>query len=257
MRVKRIFSQVLAGTILLLFTMFVAACGSSSAAAGTTTTVTATATATSCLSQATGTIQSINGTTLLVTNLQGKDVQVTLTSKTTFIRQATLTPADLKDGMPVSVLVTQNTDNTYSARTVNVRNSLTRQGGFTSGLRLCNGQRFRGTGTPGAFSGPGFGSGTPGSVTGQSRQTINGTVSQVNANSLTVTDASSNDFTVNLTTTTRISAQQTVTASDLHSGEAVTITGSANSQGVINASSVSILQGLPNRRATPTPTPGT
>ena len=79
----------------------------------------------------------------------------------------------------------------------------------------------------------------------------------MNAGSLTVTDASGNDFTVALTATTRISTQQTVTASDLHSGEVVTIAGSANSQGVINASSVSILQSLPNRRVTPTPTPGT
>src|SRR5260370_20001812 len=40
----------------------------------------------------------------------------------------------------------------------------------------------------------------------------------------------------------RISTQQTVTGSDLRVGEAVMITGSANSQGVINANSVSILQ---------------
>jgi Domain of unknown function (DUF5666) len=249
MRVKRVLSQVLAGIILLLFTTVIAACGSSSSAAGST--ATGTTTATSCISQATGTIKSINSTTLLVTNLQGKDVQATFTSKTTFIHQATLKPADLKAGMLVSVIVTQNADSTYSARTVGVRTSVTRQGGFTSGSKLCNGQRPRGTRTPGAFGGPGFGSGTPG--TGQSRQTINGTVSQMNAGSLTVTDTSGNDFTVALTPATRISMQQTVSASDLHVGEAVTITGSANSQGVINASGVSILQGLPNRSATPTP----
>ncbi len=248
MRVKQILSQVLAGIILLLFTVVIAACGSSSAAAGTTSTVTATAT--SCISQATGTIKGINGTTLLVTNMQGKDVQAVLTSKTTFARQATLTPADLKVGMLVSVTVTQNPDTTYSALAVNVRASLTRTGGFTRGSALCNGQRPRG-----AFGGPGFGSGAPGS--GQSRQTISGTVNQINAGSLTVTDTSGNDFTVSLTTTTRISSQQTFSASDLRVGEAVTITGSANSQGVINASSVSILQALPTRRTTPTPTPGT
>jgi hypothetical protein len=252
MRVKRILSQVLAGIILFLFTVVIAACGSSSAAAGSTPTVTATAT--NCISQATGTIKGINGTTLLVTNMQGKDVQVVLTSKTTFVRQATLTPADLKAGMLVSVTVKQNPDTTYSALAVNVRTSLTRTGGFTRGSALCNGQRPRGAGTPGAFSGPGFGSGAPG--TGQSRQTISGTVNQINASSLTVTDTSGNDFTVSLTTTTRISSQQTFSASDLRAGEAVTIIGSANSQGVINASSVSILQALPTRRTTPAPTPG-
>jgi hypothetical protein len=254
MRVKRILSQVLAGIILLLFTTVIAACGSSSTAAGTTPAVTATATATSCISQATGTIKGINGATLLVTNMQGKDVQAMLTSKTTFVRQATLTPADLKAGMLVSITVKQNPDTTYSALAVNVRASLTRTGGFTRGSALCNGQRPRGDGTPGAFGGPGFGSGAPG--TGQSRQTISGTVNQINAGSITVTDTSGNDFTVSLTTTTRISSQQTFSASDLRAGEAVMITGRANSQGVINASSVSILQALPNRRTTPTPTPG-
>ena len=69
-----------------------------------------------------------------------------------------------------------------------------------------------------------------------------------------MTDTSGNDFTVALTTTTRISTQQTVTGSDLRVGEAVMITGSANSQGVINANSVSILQGLQNRPTKPTST---
>jgi hypothetical protein len=253
MRVKQTFSQALAGIILLLFSMFIAACGSSSTTTGNTASGTPTAAA--CLSVTTGTIQNVSNTTLQVTSLQGKSVQATFTSKTTFIRQATLTPLDLKTGMLVSVTVKQNPDNSYSALAVSVRNSPTRQGGFASGSAPCSGRRPRGNGTPGAFGGPGSGSGTPGS--GQSRQTINGTVSQVNANSLTVTDTSNNDFTVALTTTTRISGQQTLTASDLHTGEAVTITGSANSQGVIDASSVSVLQGLPTRRATPTPTPTT
>ncbi|HEY6407471.1 MAG TPA: DUF5666 domain-containing protein [Ktedonobacteraceae bacterium] len=254
MRVGRKLSQVLAGTILIIITTtFIAACGNASAAAGTTPAVTATAT--SCLSSTIGTIQSINGNTMMITSLQGKVVQATLTSKTTFIRQATLTPADLKTGMLASVIVTQNADSTYTARSVSVRTSLTRTGGFTRGSALCNGQRPRGNGTPGAFGGGGFGSGTPG--TDQSRQTISGTLSQINGSSLTVTDTSGNDFTVALTTTTRISTQQTFTVSDLHTGEAVMITGSANSQGVINARSVSILQALPTRGITPTPTPGT
>jgi hypothetical protein len=118
MRVKRILSQVLAGIVLLLFTTVIAACGSSSAAAGTTPAVTATAT--SCISQATGTIKGINGATLLVTTLQGKDVQAVLTSKTTFVRQAKLTPADLKTVMIVSFIVTHNPDTTYYALAVNV-----------------------------------------------------------------------------------------------------------------------------------------
>lgn len=260
MSVYRIVRNALGGAIpLALLILVVAGCGSStttgSAAAATPTT-------TPCLSSTTGTIQSIGSTSLQITSLQGKTVQATFTSKTIFTRQATLTVANLKTGMLVSVTVKQNSDNTYSALTVSIRNSLTRQGGFTrgSGSRLCNSQRPRRTGTPGAFGGPSFG-GTPGArssgSSGQNFQTISGTISQVNGNSLVVTDTSSNDFTVTLTSTTRMTEQQTVTASDLHTGEIVTITGSANSKGIISASSVSVLQGIPFRRITPKLTPTT
>jgi hypothetical protein len=231
------------------------ACGSAStstSASSTNSTTTSTPT-TACLSATTGTIQSISNNTLQMTNVQGKNVQVTLTSTTVLTRQATVTAADLKTGSLVTVIVKQNADNTYSALSVSVRTTLARQGSFGNGAKQCSGQR-RGTGG-GGFGGPGFGSGTP--ATGTSRQTINGTLSQVSSNSLTVTDTSGNDFTVTLTATTRIMQQQTATISDLQIGQAITITGSSNSQGVINASSVSLLQALPTRRGTPTPTPTT
>ena len=101
MRVKQILGQLLAGTILLLFSTFVAACGSSSAAAVTTST--ATTTATSCFTQATGTIQGINGTTLLIASPRGAQIHATYTSNTIFLREATLTPAGLQEGMNVAV----------------------------------------------------------------------------------------------------------------------------------------------------------
>ncbi len=236
--------------VVLLVSLLLAACGSASTnASGSTTGATKTPT-TNCLTVASGTIQHVSNGSLLLTNLQGKNVQVTLTSATTYIRQSTLTPSGVKVGAPVSVVVVLNADNTYSAVSVSIRSSLSRQGGFTSGARLCSGQgQFpRRFGTPGAF-------GTPSATgSGQIRQTINGTVSQVNSNTLIVTDTSGTDLTVTLTATTRIITQEVVSASDLHSGVAVTVTGTANSQGVISANSVSILQGLPIRRPTATPT---
>ncbi len=235
----------------VMLAALLAACNSASATTSSSTA--STPTTTNCLTLATGMIQSVSNNSLLVTSLQGKDVQVTFTSATIFVRQATVTPADLKAGMPVTVTVKQNADNTYSALTVSLRNSQTRQGGFTNGSRLCSAQFPRRTGTPGAFGGRGS-DGTPGASGGaQSRQTINGTLSQVNGNALTVTDTSGNDFTVTLTATTRMTAQQAVSPSDLQHGEAVTITGTTNSQGVISASSVSILEGFPNRRPAATP----
>jgi hypothetical protein len=239
----------------LLFAGLLAACGSASATTGSTTTTATGTTTTACLSVTTGTIQSVSNNTLQVTNMQGKNVQVTLSSSTVLIRQATLTAADLKTGQSVTVIVKQNTDGTYSALSVSARSSQGSLGGVRNGTgtRLCSGSR-RGTGG-GGFGGPGFGSGTPSaSGNGTSRQTINGTISQVNGSAITVTDSSGNDFTVTLTSTTRMTTQQTVPASGLQVGQAVTITGMANSHGVINASSVSLLQALPTRRGTPTPT---
>ncbi|MGH2494393.1 MAG: DUF5666 domain-containing protein [Ktedonobacteraceae bacterium] len=249
---KRIFSLL----PVVMFAALLAACGSSSATASNVNSTATSTPTTACLSVTTGTIQSVNNNTLQVTNLQGKSVQVTVTGTTVLTRQATLTAADLKTGSPVTVIVKQNADSTYSALSVSARATLTRQsrGGFGNGTKLCGGQR-RGNGT-GGFGGPGFGSGTPGATgSAQSRQTINGTVSSINGNALTVTDTSGNDFTVTLTATTRMMQQQSLTVSDLQSGQAVTITGTANSQGVINASSVSLLQALPTRRGTPTATP--
>jgi hypothetical protein len=248
MHKTRLPGRFLGSTILLsLCILFIASCDSPASTPTTTTT--------SCLTVSTGTVKTVNKNTLMITSLQGKDVQITFTNATTFIRQSTLTTVGLKTGMLVSVIVAQNADNTYSALTISVRNSLTRQAGFTGGSRSCGGQFSRGTGTPGASGRPGFGKGTPGTFGGgQGRQSINGTVSQVNGDTLTVTDTSGNNFTLTLTAATRITDQQTVSASNLQSGEAVTITGTANSQGVISASSVSILQGLPGRRPTATPT---
>src|SRR5579872_2463942 len=260
MGVYRIVRNILSRVIpLVLFTIIMTGCGSSTTTGSTAAT---TPTATACLSMTTGTIQRISNSTLQIISVQGKTVQATFTSKTVFMRQATLTAASLKTGMPVSVTVKQNSDNTYSALTVSVRSSLTHQGGFTrgAGSGLCNTKRPRGTGTPGTFGGPGFG-GAPGAGSkgnsGQSFQTISGTISQVNGNALTVTDTSSNDFTVTITSATRMTQQQTIAASDLQMGNTVAITGNANSQGVIAASSVSVLQGIPFRRITPKLTPTT
>ena len=244
--------KLLAALALLLLTMLLAACGSASATASGAATTSTPTTSNACPKVTTGTIQSISSSGLSITNSQGNTIQGVFTNKTTLVRPATLTSNDLKSGMLVSATVIQNTDGTYSARAVNVRNSLTNQGGAIRGSGLCNGQRRQGNGT---FGGPGFGSGTPGAGGALNRQIINGTVSQINGSSLVVTDTSGNDFTMSLTSTTRITTQQTIASSDLHVGEADIITGNANSNGIINVNSLSVLQGLPNRPTSPASTP--
>jgi hypothetical protein len=232
--------KLLAAVPVVLLAALLAACGSNSTNTGSSTASTST-TKTICPTVSIGTIQNVSHNSLIVTNLQGKQVQITFTSTTKFIRTSTVTSSALQTGLPVSVTVMQNANNTYSALSVSVRNSQIRQGGFTRGSSQCRGQFTRGNGTPGAIGG------------GQSRQVVNGTISQINGNELTLSNPSGDDFIVNLTATTRITTQLTATANNLKSGEAVMITGTANGQGVINASNVSILQSLPNRGPTAIP----
>jgi uncharacterized protein DUF5666 len=226
----------------VMFAVLLAACGSTTSASSSSSTAT-TPTTTKCPTVSIGTIQNISTNSLLVTNLQGKQSQVTFTSATKFIRTSTVAPSSLQTGSLVSVTVMENANNTYSALTVSIRNPQALQGGFTRGSTQCRSQFSRGsrTATPGAFG------------AGQNRQVVSGTISQISGNAVTLSNASGDDFIVNLTSTTRITTQLTVSANDLKSGEPVMITGLANGQGVINASSVSILQSLPSVRPTATP----
>lgn len=228
----------------VLFAVLLAACGSATSASSSSSAAT-TPTTTKCPTVSIGTIQNIGNNSLLVTNLQGKQTQVTFTNSTRFIRTSTVAPSSLQTGSLVSVTVMENANNTYSALAVSIRNPQALQGGFTRGSSQCRSQFSRGsrTGTPGAFG------------AGQNRQVVSGTISLISGNAVTISSSSGDDFIVNLTPTTRITTQLTVSANDLKSGEPVTITGLANAQGVINASSVSILQSLPSGRPIATATP--
>ena len=228
----------------ILFAALLAACGSNTSASSNTSTST-TPTTTKCPTIAVGTIQNVGANNLVVTNLQGKQTQVTFTSTTRFVRTSIVPASSLQTGSLASVTIMENANNTYSALTVSVRGSQALQGGFTRGSTQCRSQFTRGnrTGTPGAFG------------AAQNRQVVNGTISQISGNAVTLSNANGDDFIVNLTPTTRITAQVTASVQNLKSGVPVTITGTANAQGVINATSVSILQSLPTGRPTATATP--
>jgi hypothetical protein len=227
----------------VVFAVLLAACGSTTSASSNTSA--ATTSTTKCPTISVGTIQNISSNSLVVTNLQGKQSHVTFTSATKFIRTSTIAPSSLQTGSLASVTVMENANNTYSALTMSVRNSQAQQGGFTRGTTQCRGQFTRGnrTATPGTFG------------AGQNRQVVSGTISQISGNAVTLSNASGDNFIVNVTPTTRITTQLNVSAGDLKSGEPIMITGVANGQGVINASSISILQSLPSGRPPATATP--
>jgi hypothetical protein len=232
----------------VMFAVLLAACGSSTSASSSTSSSSTPTSSTKCPTLTTGTVQNVGTSSLVVTNLQGKQTQVTFTSATRFARTATVPASSLQTGSFATVTIMENANNTYSAVTVSVRGSQGFQGTFSRGSTQCRNQFARPNRT-----------GTPGTGTfnaGQNRQVVTGTISQISGNAVTLANSNGDDFIVNLTPSTRITAMVAATANEIKSGQAITVTGTANAQGGISATSVSILQGLPRLRPNTTATPG-
>ncbi len=235
--------QVYPGRILgsmalpLLLAVFIAGCGPNfTSTSGTSATATATACArprAQSFRGTIGTLQQVSGTTLFVTDRSGKTIQVTYTSTTRFLRETVVTTTALKEGAFVSVTITQNSDNTYTAKTISLINR-TGSGPFQG--QRGQGQR-RNTACPRPTQSAGNGTGNARGITG--------TISQLNGNTLTVTAQNGGDFTVTLAHATQIVQTSVVSASVLKAGMALSLLGSSNAQGVLMAQSVMILLTLP------------
>lgn len=258
--------------VLLPVLLFSAACGSNNANGGNvsstaTACVQATRTGTvpaSSFANTVGTLKSINGQTLVVTTREGADTTVTYTSSTRFTQESVVAATDLQKGTNVRVVVTSN-NGTYEATTITVvertnnngGNGNNNNGGFPGGGNGTPGARnFNGNGTPGARNNPCFNRNrfaTPGSDSSNFRGII-GTVAHVSSKSLAVTDTAGQTYTVTITTQTQIIETKSVTAAALKVGQPLQVNGT-NKQGVVTANTVAILLSLPERPATPTPTP--
>ena len=253
----RIFYRILAGAAVVVLAALMVGCGNSSSATGGST-ASATPTAANCPTSDTGTVQSFSGSKLLISDLQGKQVQVTFSSSTRFSRETTVAPSALQTGERVSVRTKQNADSTYAATQITVSRAFagtsSQTGQFTRGSgsgtpnaanRTCT---FRGinSGSRRSTTGNGNGSTTGSSAGPTAGVALAGTISQVNKNAIIVTDVNGDDYTIGLTSTTQITSQSTASASDIQTGQAVTVLGT-NSGGVIAARSVTILLHLPNR----------
>lgn len=263
MRMRRTGKAATPGALLLALCLFMlAACGSNTTAgassSGTSATATACAQATRpaiSFRTATGILQSINGQTLIVTNMQGKSVTVTYNSSTKFSQQVKLAPADLKEGSSVRVAVTSS-GSTYTAISVMVSEGTTITRGGFNGLPGFNG-------TPGARGGannPCVTRGRNGNGNGNGNGNANfrgivGTVRQVNGDVLTIADTAGASYTVTLTAQTQIVETKSATAAALKAGEPLAIVGKPDSQGTVAANTISILLSLPERGAQPTATP--
>ena len=228
-----------------LCALFLSGCGSSPSQG---TAASSTPTATNCTSSArfrpvSGTLKSVDGNTLSVTNRQGKSITAHLEKTTRFTQEKVVAASSLKDGISVSAVVKQNSDNsTYTATQIVLTDGNT--GAFRNNRQQrgnnpnanCVPARQR---TP---TGSGKGNGNGGVRTNANgTHTLSGTVGQLNNNILTVTDAKGDDYTINLVSNTNIMQISSATASDLKAGETVTVIGSAEKDGSVDAQNISIL----------------
>jgi len=180
---------------------------------------------------ASGTLAAINGDTLTLTTQQGQ-VTVNVSSDTTIEKTVVGTVNDLSQGDIVTISGTADSTGNVNATLIMVR------------PQSQQGQSPQITGNGGTFTRPNGGS-TPGGNPG--RQFTIGTISGINGNSLTVTTAQS-QVTVNIGSDTVIQNTVSGTLSDLQTGVSLTVVGPTDSNGNVDATSISIRpqgQGFP------------
>lgn len=240
MRANQLLRRVVGSSLLmLLLAVLVAGCSLPFLSPSTTSSSVAACPSSTSFQAIRGTIQSINGTTLLITNTNGATVKATYTSTTRFTREARATTAALQNGTFVFIVVTQNQANTYPTATrislLNASNPGFRPGGSFGGFGRGGNSACGRRGLRGGNGGQDFGNGT-----GNTRG-IAGTVSRFSGNTLTVTDSNQANFNVALDSTTQIIQTSRVSATSLQAGMRVNVVGSRNAQGVITARSITIL----------------
>ncbi|MGD1119632.1 MAG: DUF5666 domain-containing protein [Dehalococcoidales bacterium] len=237
-------------TILIAATA-IAATACSSAAAKTTPAATSTPTTTppAATAPATnqpqrqgimGTLQSIDGNTLTLTNAQGTQVTVNLDSSTSIQKTVTGTLADLQQGDNLIVTGTADANGNITANTISVRPA---GQGFT-------GRNPGGTFTPRRTPNP---SATP-PAGGSFGNFTTGTLNAINGESLTLSTQQGNQITVTVTDATVIDKTVAGTTSDLQPGDTLMITETQDASGNTIAGTISI---RPQGQGFPTAPPGT
>jgi hypothetical protein len=184
-----------------------------------------------------GTIQSINGTTLLISPANGSPVKATYTSTTRFRREEKATTSALTSGTFVFVAVTQNPDNSYTASRISLLTGVTPGSRFGAGGASGGGSGRRGN--PACRQGQRNNNANFG--IGPNQRGIAGTVSRLSGNTLTVTDTNQSAYTVTVNSSTQIIQTSQITASSLQPGTHVSLLGTSNAQGEVVARTVTVL----------------
>ncbi|MBX5448830.1 DUF5666 domain-containing protein [Thermogemmatispora sp.] len=247
---RQLLRYAAAGLLSLAALLLLAACGTNSATgAGVSASASATPTCppTPRFQSVSGTVQSVGTGSFTVLDRQGQSKQVVYTSNTRFTKQVQEKVSDLKDGEQVTVFVSQNSDGSYSAVSIEAGGGQIGFAGNSAGQNSQGGQGTRRsfTGNRGnlntaCFRRQGQGSFGANSTSGQNSRAVRGSVTQIVGNQLTVTDSSGSNFVLTLTSSTRIIQTEAASASDLKSGVTVLVIGTNGSQGQLTASSVTI-----------------
>lgn len=257
-------SRYLVGTFALCYLSTIALVGCGSNSNSTNTTASSPATATACAqlrSRArpiTGTIQSISGQTVHITQNTGGNTDATYSNTTRITQQKLATTSALQAGANVLIQVQQNSNGTYTATSI----TLNQGGQFGQGQNGAGqGRRSGGNnraaacfgGGQGRRRGAGNGNGNGGGQTNsQGPRTLSGTVGQITGTTITVKDRQQNTYSIALASDTKVIQTTTATSSAIQTGMGIRVMGQTNN-GVTTASSMTIYDpGL-----LPTPTPST
>jgi hypothetical protein len=269
-------SRYLAGTFALccLSAMALVSCGGSNATMASNGSTTTPATATACAQlrararPVTGTIQSVSGQTVHITESNGGSVNATYSDTTRITQQKLITESQatsvLQQGANVTIQVQQNSNGTYTATSISLIQGGQGQNGAVQGgqggTRAGQG-RGQGNNTACFGGGQGRGRGTgngngSGQGNGQGGRSLFGTIWQINGNTLTVMDRQQNSYTITLASDTKIIQTTSVSTSNassvLQTGMGIRVMGQ-NANGVITATSMSIYP--PGLLPNPMPTP--
>jgi hypothetical protein len=245
---RRCAPVVITGLLSLAALLFLAACGNNS----TTTAGAASASATPTCSptprfqSVSGTVQSVGSGLFTVLDRQGQSRQISYNSNTRFTKEVQESVSALKEGELVTVVVSQNADNSYSAVSIADEGSGTGSGsGFQGGQGPRQGfQNGSRSGVNAACftrrSGQGSAFGNGGTATAGNARAVRGSITQIYGNQLTVTDSSGNNFVLTLTSSTRVIKTEAASSSDLKAGVSVLVVGSSGAQGQLTATAVTI-----------------
>jgi len=179
-----------------------------------------------------GTLASVTGDTLLVTDQNGVKTTVHTNSSTIYTTSATGALSDVKVGDRLVAMGTNAGTNHIAATRVNDAGAMDANGAPGNGQAPPGGRRFgNGNGTPPNGNGNNPNAPAPGTF-------AFGTVSSINGNTILVKDANGTETTVDTTSSTAFTVVKRIALSDLQTGERVRVNGPKAADGSITATSV-------------------